>query len=419
MKKLVLCSVISLLSFSSNAQEQLRLMFYNLFEYPEELPVYRAPILKRIVNDIDPDLFLVCELQSEEGADNILYEVLNYHPDKEFKRAPFVPNQSNDYSELQQLAFYNSKKLELIATEIFPTVHRDINKYKFKLKFEENQASDIYLYAFVCHLKSSPGRANRLQRLEMTQIFTEQLEYIEDGAYVVFAGDFNFYNSEEEAYQEILSDSHPILLYDPLFEEGNWHENPAFQHIHTQATRASNRGFSTGASGGMDDRFDFIFLSKNLQDTSSLLYYVPDSYYAYGNNENCYKKSINDPSCTGVFSAEQREDLYWMSDHLPVVLELESQQAFLNVEDFAWEEDQIQILQNPTQNKELKIFIPETHLSQELAFDLYNLLGQKVWALQDKYWTSESHFNLEFLDSGIYYLKIAGLETQSIKLILN
>lgn len=419
MKKLILCCGLSLLSIIGYAQEPLRLMFYNLFEYPQNLPVYRAPILKRILTENDPDLFLVCELLNEEGADNILLHSLDYHPTKVFKRVPFIPNQSNSDSEMQQLAFYNSHKLELLTTEVFPTPHRDINKYKFRLLFEDENADNVFLYAFVAHLKSSPGRANRLQRYEMAKIVTQQLDYIEANAYIVFAGDFNLYNADEEAYIELMNPENTRVFFDPINEPGDWHENIAFQHVHTQATRESNLGFTTGASGGMDDRFDFIILSENLQDTSANLYYLQDTYKAYGNNGNCYKKSINDPTCTGIYTAQQREDLYWMSDHLPIVLDLESQHNFLNLEKTEHPIPSINLLENPITNAELKLEIPEALLGLRMKLKVSNTLGKVFWKTDILVENTYLSLPLSDLADGIYILQIYHKNYENLKILIH
>src|SRR5690625_2655555 len=130
-KNLLFVWIFMFCSFVS-AQDRVKLAFYNLFEYPEYLPTNRAPILKNLLSEIDPDLFMVCELLTEEGADDILYNAMNYDSDRNFARAPYISNQSSD-SDMQQLLFYDSDIWELLATEILPTNYRDINKYKLKL----------------------------------------------------------------------------------------------------------------------------------------------------------------------------------------------------------------------------------------------------------------------------------------------
>src|SRR5690625_1593265 len=137
---------------------------------------------------------MVCELLTEEGADDILYNAMNYDTNRNFARAPFITNQSSD-SDMQQLLYYDSDIWKLLSTEVLATNYRDINKYKLQL-LTDDDTDPVYVYAFVAHLKSSSGRANRLIRLEMVETLTAHLQYIEPDAYVLFSGDFNLRSEE-------------------------------------------------------------------------------------------------------------------------------------------------------------------------------------------------------------------------------
>ena len=400
------CGIIS-------AQDRLKIAFYNLFEYPEYLPTNRAPILKNLLTDIDPDLFMVCELLTEEGADDILYNAMNYDTNRNFARAPFLPNQSSD-SDMQQLIYYDNDIFELLSSEVIVTNHRDINKYKLQLLTDDN-TDPVYVYAFVAHLKSSSGRANRLIRLEMIEAVTAQLQYIEPDAYVLFSGDFNLYSSDEESYQELLNEENSIVFRDPIDSFGDWHKNEDFAYLHTQSTRVSNAGFTTGASGGMDDRFDFIMLSENLFEDNPKLQYVSDSYKAYGNNGNCYEKDINDPSCTGEFSQQIRDWLYMMSDHLPVVLELETNQT-LQTQTVHTTLPTPRIISNPVANN-LNIYIPEGSSRGSSKIEIYNSLGVSILQKELLLTGYELSIPVEQLASGVYFVRLADYPQHTLKFI--
>ena len=43
-----------------------------------------------------------------------------------------------------------------------------------------------------------------------------------------------------------------------------------------------------------------------------------------GNNANCFNLNISDETCTGEYSQTLRNQLYSMSDHLPVIMKLET-----------------------------------------------------------------------------------------------
>ena len=70
-------------------------------------------------------------------------------------------------------------------------------------------------------------------------------------------------------------------------------------------------------------------MSKNF-NTSTSLYYVNDSYKVVGNNGNCYNSFISNPNCSGVYSQTLRDALIEFSDHLPVVMEIETPENTLS-----------------------------------------------------------------------------------------
>ena len=240
-------------------------MFYNIFKFPTSLPQNRQFILRDILDEYQPDLFMVCELVSQHGADLILNTSLQNQTDT-YARANFVSDTANPSDPLQTMVFYNTRKLTLVNQQTLPTVYRDINHYSFKLNTESNDP--VYLEVFVAHLKSSTGTANQQTRLQMVQQVTNALQNLtQPNTHVLFAGDFNFYRSTEPGYQQILNPNNAIKLIDPVNAPGTWQNNAAFSHLHTQSTRVSNSGFgggaNSGAGGGLDDRFDFIMMSEN------------------------------------------------------------------------------------------------------------------------------------------------------------
>jgi hypothetical protein len=388
-------------------------MFYNLLDFPEAPPSNRADILKAIIDDYQPDLFMVCELQSEAGANTILNTSL-VTPDNRYMKANFIPNQSSSFTGLQQLVFYNSTKLILDDLTVITTSIRDINHYIFKLNTPDAATNPIYLDVFVAHLKSSQGIDNELLRLQMIVEFTDILSSISTDHFVLFAGDLNLYTSDESAYQELLDSSNSIILKDPIDRLGGWHNNASFQDIHTQSTRTSNAGFNDhGAGGGLDDRFDFILISENLQ-TSATLHYVEGSYKAYGNNANCFNDNINDTSCAGTeYSQSIRDNLYNMSDHLPVIMQLQTDQV-LNLSDNLQSNNYIHFKNGNIISDAIVLEIDASVLINKIH--IYNSMGQKIkTSIANKTITTIDATNLS---SGIYYIVLqSSFNTSPLKFI--
>jgi len=408
-KKLTL--VFMIVSLSINAQETIKTMVYNLLEFPSAFPPNREEILRDIIDEYEPDIFMVCELENETGANLILNTSLNDEGNN-YIMAPFEPSQSGD-PDHQQLVFYRKGMFTLEASEVLPTPVRDINHYTLKLSTTDQQTDPVLFEVFVTHLKSSTGTANKQLRLEMVQQFTNRLETLDPNSFVLFAGDFNLYTATEPAYIELLDPTNAIVMVDPIDRPGSWNNNINFQDIHSQSTRISSGPFGAGAGGGLDDRFDFITVSENMLSDPKLKY-LDDTYKSFGNNGNCFDNSINSPDCFGDFSQALRENLYNMSDHLPIVMNLETnKQIVLSNDDFSLASP-IE-LENTLVTEKLNIRL-NSNLSEKFSFEVYNVLGQKLLE-----YTSENSDYISIdasqLTSGIYYLKTNLPTSQTFKFL--
>jgi len=397
-KRFVTIVILVFCSFQLFSQETINTMFYNLLEFPDALPSNRADILKIIIDDYQPDLFMVCELQSEDAANTILNTSLQTS-DNRYRRANFVPNQSTPFANLQQLVFYNSKKLILDSQDEIITRVRDINHYSFRLNTPDATTNPIYLEVYIAHLKSSQGIENEQLRADMASELTNALESLPANRFVIFSGDFNLYTSEESAYQELLDPTNAIVLKDPIDRPGGWHMNSLFQDIHTQSTRIDPPSGFSGAGGGLDDRFDFILISENLQ-SSATLHYVEDSYKAYGNNGNCFNNDINNISCSGTeYTQAIRDNLYNMSDHLPVIMQLQTDQV-LNLFDNLQSNNYMQFKSVNVIFNSIALEIDPSILNNKIV--IYNSMGQKIITVI----TDKTIMNIDAtnLSAGIYYI---------------
>jgi len=391
---------LSLLFFSISclAQNTIKTMFYNVLEFPELNP-NRITLLQDILQDYSPDIFMVCELQSQEGADVILNVGLNSNGNSNYSAAPYFENQSGG-GDLQQALFYRNDMFVLENTEIINTPVRDINKYTLLLNTESQDTNPIRIYAYVTHLKSSQGSANQQLRLSMVEAFVNDTEQLEDDAFVLFAGDFNIYTSTEPAYLEILDQTNSVAMEDPIDTPGAWNNNEDFREVHTQSTRTSSSGFGGGAGGGLDDRFDFIMVSQNMM-TNPNLQYKTDSYKAYGNNGNCYNNNINDINCGGVYNQIIRDALYNMSDHLPVVMELETDQEIVILDIPQQQLAQPFSLKRTLVSDVLTVYSPQGD-TQDDSFVVFNTLGQEILNFKTK--ANTTIIDVSLLAKGVYYL---------------
>jgi endonuclease/exonuclease/phosphatase family metal-dependent hydrolase len=421
LKRTVVFLGITLLAFQSFGQTRIKAMMYNLLNYSDaSVSQQKTPFLKTVLDEVNPDLLMVCELINLSGSNYMFNNAILPH-NADFERATFEINQSSG-SNLQQMVYYNSKKLTLETSRVIPADTRDINHYTFILNTVDAATNPIRLEVFVSHLKASTGSTNRQRRAASIEDFVAALNDIPSSSHVLFAGDFNFYTSNEEGYQRLISEGNPIVMVDPINRPADpfpndpgvsdpfsfysssssffW-RNSSYADIHTQSTRISSSGLidTSGSGGGMDDRFDFIMMSENF-NTSSNLYYINGSYESIGNNGNCYNASVNDPTCTGVYSQTLRNALLEFSDHLPVVMEIETPQNTLSTQSYS---QSIQVLKSNLVDTTLELTLqPNTAIK---TLNIYNTNGQLIQSVNVKNLEQNTFsINVEHLSNGIYYL---------------
>ncbi len=399
------------------AQENFKLMFYNLLNFPMETAVpNRLQDFELILNDARPDLFMVCELNTIEGADIILRSLQFINPN--YERAVFTTNTSDDNfgdsNELQQLLYFDSSKFSLESQTIVSSQFRDFNHYELKLNSVDQTINPIFLDVIVCHLKASSGFSNEQSRFEMVKDLEAYLDTFPSGSKVILAGDFNLYGSFEPAFRELTSEENNITFIDPANRIGDWHNNSNYIDVMTQSTRTQN-GLG-GASGGFDDRFDFIMTSENME-TNAELSFVANSYIVYGNNENsqCFNRSINSSDCAGSeFSFAIRDALYNFSDHLPVTLQLQTNQT-LSTHSFTSTQAFGKKGANVVDNQ-LQLYTNRIN-GQEDAIDIYNNIGQLVKTVSFK---NSLYINMDtsHLANGLYYGVLINSAQQPLKFIV-
>jgi len=401
----------------SHAQDNPKLMFYNLLEFPEE-ETFANRILnfEVIMGDYRPDLFMVCEFNNQDGANLLLNTLQSINP--HYNRASFQNNTSDDdfgdSNQLQQLIFYDSSKLILDNQAVVTTIFRDFNHYQLKPNTPLKHTKPAVYEVIVCHLKAASGYENEQLRLQMINDLENHIDAFSPDSKIILAGDLNLYSATEPGFQELISINNNITFIDPAEKIGNWHNNVQFIDVVTQSTRTQS---GLGASnGGFDDKFDFILSSQNMA-TSTDLSFVENSYNVYGNNENtdCYNRSIKSKDCAvSEFSQLIETSLYNFSNHLPVTLNLKTDRL-LSINEF-------------TTTKGLKIKGPnivdgvlrlQNISAGQFKTRLYilNSLGQ---ALKTIIIENSLYINIKTKDlaNGLYYCILADQSQEPLKFIV-
>lgn len=305
-----------LLVFSTHvsAQDTIRVMYYNLLRFPNISPE-RVTDLRKIVAYVQPDILVVNELLSEVGSELILDEALNANGITHFNAATYVDGPDTD-----NMLFYNADLLGLVSQLQIPTGLRDISSYKLYYKNPSLAAGadTIFLQVNGMHLKAGSGYF--MQRKEEVTVFKYHLNTLANQENIIAGGDMNFYSGNESGAIAI-QETGDVQLFDPIDQMGNWSNNASFSQIHTQSTR--DAALADGVGGGLDDRFDLIFISGDIFDNSNGLQYIDGSYQALGQDGARFNQSINVPFNPTVPDSIA-EALFYMSDHLPVILDLKT-----------------------------------------------------------------------------------------------
>jgi len=394
--------LILLVTLQSFGQSQIKAMFYNVLDFSSAPPSNRIEILNSILSTYQPDLFMVCEVESQRDANLILTDAFQY-TSTAFQQTPFLFNTSGA-SLIHQLVYYNEDKFSLDYTQQIETNVRSINHYSFRLLTNSSEKLEV----FVAHFKASRGQQNVAERAFEAQQFINYIKEFPHDTNILLAGDFNMYSASEIGYQSLLNGTETIKMIDPIDAPGDWNNNETFADIHTQSTRTSSFSFDGfGAGGGLDDRFDIMLISDVMTSKSNSISYIENSYEAYGNNGNCLNKSINNLDCNGDYSQELREWLYLMSDHLPVVMELSVKDNFLSTLNSTKE---VPILKRTLVSNQLEIKLPVEFIHKKGK--IFNLMGQEI----KRFDLNSKELNLdisEFLE-GLYFLQIESYTT-SIK----
>lgn len=294
------------LAGASHAAE-LRLMDYNILNYPGSTGSARAPHFRTVVAAVEPDLIVVQEIAASTGVSRFIAEVLEPLEPGLWAAAPYHDGYDSDRALFVRGGCVTVSDYGWLDTDL-----RDIEWWDLRVA---SSGEEFRLYTL--HLKASSGSTNEARRYQECLVLRDDLDLLPTALPVLVAGDYNLYTASEPAWQ-LLRSPGPGQLLDPIQTEGAWHNNAAFAAVHTQSPRTDS--FGGGATGGMDDRFDFVLADDDWFDGAGLEL-IEGSYTALGNDGAHFNTSILDGP-NGVVSFEVANALHEASDHLPLFVDL-------------------------------------------------------------------------------------------------
>jgi endonuclease/exonuclease/phosphatase family metal-dependent hydrolase len=283
--------------------EEITLVSYNLLSFPGSTGAQRAPYFRTVLSGLGADVLAAQEVNGQSGLDYFRVNVLDVMEPGAWSSGPF-----HDGYDTDRALYYRNGTVDVLGYGWLDTALRDIDWWDLSLA---ESGEEFRIYSL--HLKAGTAGSDILQRLGECQILRGSLDTLEAGLPFVVTGDFNTYTAAETGYVHLTSPGSGEL-FDPIDQEGDWHDNAAFEPIHTQSTRTAS--FGGGATGGMDDRFDLLLVGEEMLDGLGLEL-DPETYTAYGNDGAHFNLSIIEGG-NGAVPADVAEALYQSSDHLPV-----------------------------------------------------------------------------------------------------
>lgn len=336
-----LLTLLLLLPIALLAQTNATLMTYNILNFPDASsagsdPVTgnaaRAGYFRIVVEDAGADIIIVQELKTSAGADLLVNELnANGTLGKTYARV----NNFTSYAGLGNMLIYNTGMFVLQSNTEVPRINTATSSNgtvvwapransHYVLTHPVNPvcpAQEVELNVFSGHLKAGSDSATaseisdearrNLGVLDLIDYINTNLNSVDN---IIYGGDFNLQGTFESSYNS-MTNAAMANLTDPL---GGWVRNVSSDVAkYTQSTRASGSSSANGgATGGMDDRFDFIFYGDNVLSGSERIAYIANSYKNWG-NENV---NWNGGATSGTYIYDTEVEL--MSDHFPVKLDL-------------------------------------------------------------------------------------------------
>ncbi len=307
------------------AAQALRIVDYNVLNYPGTTGSARDPSFRTIIQLVAPDLIVAEEMTSQAGTTEFLNS-LNVMEPGQWAALPFIDGGDTDCA-----FFYKPSKFAIPTQSYFypdPTTNlRLVHVYRVRpLGYTSN---DALISFYSLHLKASKGTACtpincETRRLNECIGLRDSMNAMPAGSHAFALGDYNFYTGTEPGLSKLLESqsNNTGRLYDPLGLQGiNWQDNGSIALYHTQSPCKDGTCANGAANGGLDDRFDLILPTLNWNDGQGYEI-IPGSYRTVGNDGLHLNGNITDAP-TIPEGSDYAIALKAVSDHLPVRVDIQ------------------------------------------------------------------------------------------------
>jgi hypothetical protein len=329
MKYFLLSAAFSLFLLTTRGQDTVKVMTYNILNYgnftsyctlTNNNPFTKEDHLRTIFSYISPDIAGINEIGGAGNAyaKRLLDSVLNQSFPGRYAMSAFFNTTS---SSLVNMLYYDVTKFTMKNQWSLNDGIRDICFFRLYYNSPALLTGDtVFLTCISMHLKAGSTSSDISDRAAETLALMNHINSQNLTGNIMVMGDFNVYSSTEACYQNMLNYTVASRrFYDPVNKSGSWNNNSSYALYHTQSTQTADNGCA--ATGGLDDRFDFILINENIKYSTSKVSYVNGSYTTSGQDGNHFNQSLSNPANTSA-PADVINALQNASDHLPVSLKL-------------------------------------------------------------------------------------------------
>ena len=307
---------VTALFISCAANAQIRVMSYNIAQFNGDT-IAMTDVLQAASDDdshgfaVPVSIFLFQEV--DEAELSILQDVVG----PSYSMATFTDQNDSSWGGAQAMFYLATQFTENagLHADIYTGASRHADRWVLDIFGYTNKR--LYLYSM--HLKASTGTENQEKRRAGAENIRDDLMTLPADSHIIVGGDMNFYSPSEPAYIW-FTDPGPGQIMDPLGIGAAWGgSSNALKH--TQSPLLNQNGGLIG--GGLDDRFDFQFMSSTLLDGGGFDL-INGTHRSLGNDGNHYNDAINAgnnyyfPGDTARGNT-LADDLINASDHLPLI----------------------------------------------------------------------------------------------------
>lgn len=415
--RILLCLLALSVLTSGRAQtnDTLVVMHYNLLNYRNTTTqctestnkgADKDKYLSIIAEHATPDVLTVNEMGANWlNPNKILQNALNTNGISHFEQAEFS---NNGFSGLTNMLFFNKEKLKIHSQAAVSKDTSGVDLVRvidlYTLYYNDTYGLSVgdttWITFVVAHLKAGSTAADKTDRALMTSALMKYLRSNKSKGSYVICGDFNIQSSTEQCYKDLVNDPElNIRFMDPVDAPGSWNNNSNFANLHTQSTHVSDTRGGCFSGGGMDDRFDFILCGDEVMKGSRNVRYISNSYKALGQDSRRFNGDMLSP-INSMIPVAVSNALYDMSDHLPVILELEISKKSTSVQPKPWlsgltikylSESRVAFELNEGVMKELKVLDGS---------------GKEVYVMPNSVNQNSHVFSYEHLHNGIFVVII-------------